>query len=414
MGPHLSVLIFICAVFMAGGAFAATPIWRAPSGPPPTNNVTQQVTWENYVLKSTTTPQIVTGAVDAAQNTNARIFSGDDVSRLLEQRYIGIRAQDGNATGTLPGVRIGVFGSSTSAGIYGHSQASGAGQPTELYAGILGRSNRNNAVDRAAEFRGPVSIQQNASNGAAGNLTVEGMLTLNKSLECLNGICTPQAGAWLTGAHTTGGMGIVGQTTEASRYGIEIDIIKSSASTSAIDANATGNYAVQGYGPIGIYGKSTGDAAQTTRRYRGLYGIGDVEGVHGQSGNSSGGGIGSVDYNSGSGLLYDFAAGVRACVRNSSGVPINANGLKGDGGSYAGRFYGDASNDSLNDGDVMIIGKEVALNVHNILTIGNTTITKKTLRGLLCRTCKCNPTLFAAYAQHCTAIGQTCTLPASC
>ena len=73
---------------------------------------------------------------------------------------------------------------------------------------------------------------------------------------------------------------------------------------------------------------------------------------------------------------YDFAAGVRACVKDSAGAVLNSNGIYGTGGKYAGYFEGDLMIAGLGSGNPW---------GHAVLRIGDTYLTRRNLKGLLCK-----------------------------
>jgi len=392
---HYTLLVVM--VFFVGRFAAVAQEWINPDSSPPINNVDQPPSasgLDDYVHKSPVTIQRIQGPVNvSAASSMPSIFAEESGDPSATASIVG-SATAGSITMYADGdTGVYAYGAGSEYGIVGFSDAS-SGESVGVYGrGANGRL--------AGRFFGPVNILENAVTSAGASFTAGGLAEFDQGLTCLvSDSCTPTSTSWIDVTHTNDGTAVYGVSVNSSGITAAVDDTVAGGGYVA-DAYSSLSYGAGGLGQTGIHAVVDGTLST---QYIGAYGLSadttnillNRKGAYG----ISAGGMGSDNYKSASQPRHDFPAGVRACVKNSTGVITNTRGVYGNGGAYAAYFDGDGSGDGFDDGDVLILS--VCSNDSFIqcssdsdcgsgntcmgkLQIGNKWITKTNLRGMICK-----------------------------
>lgn len=354
-------VILITASFVAGRVLVFAQVWSPPINTPPVNNTGQPPTVSNptgFLRKSPIATQTLKGLVTGAKVSSVPVELANPTGQAGRNNSIIARKSFSSVPSSrFPSGTSGIFGYATGTdyGLYAAAEGSGLNYALQGKADTAGYAGR---------FQGPVTI---AANGpAVGSLRVEGLLTTERGISCIEqtgqpGSClgTPENVSYRA-TNYAGGYGLWSYSTNlpgVSLPGIEINL----SAIPGYAAYGIGQYGIGGMGTTGVHGIAQG--SDDTDTYRGVYGVMSQgvlttfyedgrKGVYGVTN----GGLGNNPPGYSSGSQYDFAAGVRACVKDSTGAILNRNGIYGTGGKYAGYFNGDSGVDNKDDGTVMIAG----------------------------------------------------------
>ncbi|MBI4091002.1 MAG: hypothetical protein HY422_03180, partial [Candidatus Komeilibacteria bacterium] len=328
----LSFGIVVAVSFSAGRFLVWAQVWTPPQDQPPINNAGQPPTVANsadLLRKSPTTLQTMQGSLKGAVVSSVPVELGDPATQK-----ISIFARNSYTAPAYPSGTIGVsaYAASTRYGAYGYADGTG------INYGVMGQAGTSG---NAAVFQGPVGINTNGT--ALGRLSVARGVTVEGGFSCLEsaGCVIPSNTMAITANNPSGGTAVYGFSSTLPGIAINLD---SSAGLRVSGYASLSGAGIAGYGIDGFYAKASG--SDNLDRYNGIEGYAVTPGAtdsfalrKGVYGLTDGGYGNKASY--GGANPFDFAAGVRACVKNSTGVIQNKHGIYGTGGKYAGYFDGD-------------------------------------------------------------------------